>query len=275
MVIIFFGTTFAYRKTKVRLSDFIGENKLMDNTKYIALSRQMALWKQMDMVSNNMANMNTGGYKQDNAVFTSYLVRTPEATGFGKIPVYFTQDFGQYQNFEEGAIVETGNTFDLALKGDVFFAIETSQGELYTKKGNFTLDADGKLVTSDGQTVLSENNEPLFFAPGEKDISIGENGDVTTENGTIGRIKTVKFADNQKLMKVADTMFRNVEGNAMIVAPQETKMIQGAIEKSNVNSINEMTKMINLQRSYEMVQSMIDEEHERLSNTIKTYSQMI
>ena len=132
----------------------------MDNTKYIALSRQMALWKQMDIVSNNMANMNTSGYKQDDAVFSSYLVQTPEATGFGRVPVYFTQDYGQYQDFREGAIVNTGNTFDLASRGDVFFAIETNQGEMYTKKGSFTLDANGQLVTMEGQAVLSENNEP-------------------------------------------------------------------------------------------------------------------
>lgn len=106
----------------------------MDNTKYIALSRQMALWKQMDIVSNNMANMNTSGYKQDDAVFSSYLVQTPEATGFGRVPVYFTQDYGQYQDFREGAIVNTGNTFDLASRGDVFFAIETNQGECTPKR---------------------------------------------------------------------------------------------------------------------------------------------
>ena len=226
----------------------------MDNTKYIALSRQMALWKQM----------NTSGYKQDDAVFSSYLVQTPEATGFGRVPVYFTQDYGQYQDFREGAIVNTGNTFDLASRGDVFFAIETNQGEMYTKKGSFTLDANGQLVTMEGQTVLSENNEPLFFAPGEKDISIASNGDVTTENGTIGRLKLVKFADNRKLMKVADTMFRNTADNAMTVGPEDAQVVQGALEQSNVNSITEMTKMIKLQRSYEIVQSMIDEEHERL-----------
>lgn len=268
------GTVVAYTKADEKLSDFIGENKLMDNTKYVALSRQMALWKQMDIVSNNVANMNTTGYKQDDAIFTSYLVETPQAAGFGKVPVYFTQDYGQYQDFSEGAIVNTGNTFDLVSRGDNFFAVETNQGEMYTKKGNFTLDANGQLVTMEGNPVLSENNEPFFFAPGEKDISIADNGDVTTENGTIGRIKLVKFADNQKLMKVADTLFANPAGNAMTIGSQDVQVVQGALEHSNVNSVTEMTKMIKLQRSYEIVQQMIDEEHERLSNTITAYSQL-
>jgi len=122
---------------------------------------------------------------------------------------------------------------------------------------------------------LSENNEPFFFAPGEKDISIAANGDVTTENGTIGRLKLVKFADNQKLSKVSDTLFANNQGNAMTVGDDDVQVVQGALEKSNVNSITEMTKMIKLQRSYEIVQAMIDEEHERLSNTITAYSQLV
>ena len=130
------------------------------------------------------------------------------------------------------------------------------------------------MVTSEGYAVLSENNEPFFFAPGEREISIAENGDVTTENGLVGRIKLVKFADNQKLLKVADTMFENTEAANMQVGAADAQIKQGTLEKSNVNSINEMTKLINLQRSYEFVQQMIDEEHERISNTITAYSQL-
>ncbi len=246
----------------------------MDNTNYIALSRQMALWKQMDTVSNNMANMNTSGFKQDEAVFTSYMIQTPKAEGVGRVPLYFTEDYGTYQNFAEGPIVETGNTFDLALKGDAFFSVETDQGERYTRKGQFTLNSDGMLVTNEGYAVLSENNEPFFFAPGESEISITQSGEVMTENGVIGRLKLVRFADNQKLLKTAGTMFENVGGNAMRPAGDDAEVIQGAVEKSNVQPIVEMTKLIKLQRSYEYVQQMIDEEHDRISNTIETYAQL-
>ncbi len=246
----------------------------MDNTKYIALSRQMALWKQMDIVSNNMANMNTSGYKQDDVLFSSFLLETPQSTGIGRKANYFAFDFGQFQNFAEGAVVETGNSFDLALKGDAFFCVETNGGERYTKKGQFSLDGNGMLVTNEGAVVLSENNEPFFFAPGERDVSISENGDVSTENGVIGRLKLVRFEDNQKLLKQGGTMFENVDGNAVTLNPDNVRIIQGAVEKSNVEPVVEMTKMINLQRNYEYVQQMIDEEHERLSNTINVYAQL-
>ena len=250
----------------------------MDNTKYVALSRQMALWKQMDVVSNNMANMNTSGYKQDEAVFTSYLHQADEdvkVQGLAAKPLYFTQDYGTYGNFSEGMLAETGNSLDVAIKGDAFFAVQTAGGERYTRKGNFTLDSDGMVVTTEGDPVLSEAGEPFFIAPGEKEISIMENGEVYTENGLIGKLKIVSFADNQKLQKVANTMFENTAGNDMIIGQNNIRVMQGKLEKSNVNSIEEMTKLINLQRSYEYVQQMIDEEHDRLSNTISAFTQMI
>ena len=250
----------------------------MDNTKYVALSRQMALWKQMDIVSNNMANMNTSGYKQDEAVFSSYLRRSDEGIKVGGLaakPLYFTQDYGTYSDFNEGMLAETGNKFDVAIKGDAFFAVQTEAGEKYTRKGNFTLDSDGMLVTSDGAPVLSENNEPFFIAPGEKELNIMENGEVYTENGLIGKMKIVSFADNQKLLKIGNTMFENVADNAMTVGEDNIRVLQGKLEKSNVNSVEEMTKLVSLQRSYEFVQQMIDEEHDRLSNTINTFAQMI
>ena len=107
----------------------------------------------------------------------------------------------------------------------------------------------------------------------KKEIMITEDGTVATENGAIGRLQVVKFADNQKLMKKANTMFDNVEGNTMSDA-DNVRVMQRSLEKSNVNSIEEMTKLIHLQRSYEFVQQMIDEEHDRISNTIDTYAKL-
>lgn len=246
----------------------------MDNTAYIALSRQMALWKQMNIVSNNMANMNTVGYKQDNALFTSYVNQTKNAVGLGKEPLFFTQDYADYQNFIEGAFKETGNTFDLAIKGDGFFCIETKDGEKYTRKGQFTLNEDGALVTGEGDYVLSENNTPLFFAPGEHEITVSESGDVFSENGIIGRLKVAKFADNQKLKKVSGVLFENVENNLVTFGSRNVRIAQGMVESSNVNAIEEMTNLVHIQRSYDYVQQMIDEEHDRLSKTISTYAEL-
>ena len=256
------------------LSDLFRENK-MDNTKYIALSRQMGLWKQMDVVSNNMANMNTSGFKSSDVLFSSYIMNTKGGTEAGKLPVRFANDFATFNNFEEGTLIETGNTFDVSIQGDAFFAVETGAGERYTRKGQFHLDANGQLVNQNGQAIMSENNEPFFFAPGEKEIVISDEGTISTENGIIGRLKLVRFDDDKKLIKMGDTMFTNVADNGMHPVMNEAFVKQGVLEKSNVNSILEMTKMINLQRSYEHVQHMIDAEHDRISNVISTYAQLV
>ena len=129
-------------------------------------------------------------------------------------------------------------------------------------------------MTSEGAVLLSENDTPFFIAPGETEITITESGDVITENGLIGRLKLASFEDNQKLLKVAGTMFENVNGNTMTIGNDDVRVKQGVIEKSNVNAIAEMTKLIKVQRSYEYVQQMIDEEHDRISNTISTYAQL-
>jgi flagellar basal-body rod protein FlgF len=246
----------------------------MDNTSYIALSRQMALWKQMNVVSNNIANMNTAGYKQDDAVFTSYMIQTPEAEGVGATPLFFTQDFGDFQDFSAGSLKTTGNDLDVALQGDGFFCIETAGGEKYTRKGQFTLNEDGALSTTEGDLVMSENNTPLFIAPGESQITISESGDVMTENGVIGRLKIARFADNQKLLKVAGVMFENVADNTVVFGDGNYRIKQGMVENSNVNAISEMTNLVKIQRSYDYVQQMIDEEHDRLSNTISTFADL-
>ncbi|MBQ9235066.1 MAG: flagellar basal-body rod protein FlgF [Alphaproteobacteria bacterium] len=246
----------------------------MDNTNYVALSRQMALWKQMNIVSNNMANMNTAGYKQDDVVFASYLQQTPQAQGIGAEPIYFTWDFGDYADFTEGSFKETGNPLDAAIRGKGFFCVETASGEMYTRKGQFTLNEDGALTTTEGNIILSEGNTPIFLAPDEREVVISESGDVITENGVIGRLKIAQFADEGKLLKMAGVLFENPAGNAVRFSSDNVRIEQGMVESSNVNAIAEMTNLIKIQRSYDYVQQMIDEEHTRLSNTISTFADL-
>ena len=140
----------------------------MDNTKYVALSRQMGLWKQMDIVSNNMANMNTSGYKQDEAVFSSYIVKTQNAAGFGKVPVFFTQDYGVFKDFQEGIFQETGNQLDVAIQGEGFFAIETPRGELYTRKGQFAWIMRARLLPKKAMFCFQKTMSRFFWLRGKR-----------------------------------------------------------------------------------------------------------
>ena len=243
----------------------------MNNTLYISLSRQTALWRQLEVVANNMANMNTAAFKGENTLFSEYLVKTTDPDKTFGTKLHFTQDFGLVKDFSEGPIAPTGNPLDIAIHGDGFFVLENEGEEYYSRNGQLKLNSDGMLVNADNLPVLSTDNEPFFFAPNEQNIEIARDGTISTENGAIGKIKIVSFADNQKLTKAYGSLFQTVDDNPA----EEVEIVnveQGMIEQSNVQPIQEMTKMIALQRSYGNVQQMIESEFERQRKAIDTLS---
>lgn len=243
----------------------------MENTFYISLSRQNALWNQMDMVSNNLANMNTAGYKSVQPHFTEYLSRSANDEHLISDKLSFTHDFGIVRDFKEGIFSSTKNPLDVAIHGNGYFVIDSKEGVRYTRNGQFKINNEGMLVTADNEAVLDSSERPIFISPTEKKININQDGSIETENGLIGQFKIVSFADQQKLRATHDGLYRNVQNNAVEDA-ENFQLEQGMIEKSNVNSVEQMTQLIKLQRAYENVQMMIDGEHTRRQNMVSVYS---
>ncbi len=242
----------------------------MKNTLYIALSRQTSLWNQLDMVSNNLANMNTTGYKGVQAHFTEHLSKSKTDEKLLDDRLSFVHDFGIVRDFTEGAFSSTGNPLDVAIHGEGYFVIDAPHGIQYSRNGQFKLNPDGMLVNADGYAVLDTNDNPIFIAPRETQINITRDGTISTENGVVATIQVVEFDDRQRLRSSYGTLFGNAEGNG--VKPVTPQLEQGMIEKSNVNAVVEMTRMIKLQRAYENVQMMIDTEHSRRQNAIQAYA---
>lgn len=239
----------------------------MDNTRYIALSKQTGIWRELNVVANNLANMNTSGFKAEQPLFTEYLQKIPSPDTISKETIRFTQDYGTVRDFSTGDIMPTDNPLDVAINNDGFFVLDTPEGERYTRKGQFQLDNEGALVTSEGSYVLSEDNAPFFFSATEREIMINKDGSVSTENGYVGKLKLVDFANKQKLLATHSGLYTTTSDNP----PQEMEDItiaQGMIEKSNVSSVTEMTKMIDLHRSFNNIQKMIENEHQRQSRAI-------
>ena len=239
----------------------------MDNTRYIALSKQTGIWRELDIVANNLANMNTSGFKSEQPMFTEYLEKIPSGDSISKETIRFTQDYGTVRDFSAGPMSPTDNPLDVAINNDGFFVIDTPEGERYTRKGQFQLDTEGALVTSDGNYVLSDDNAPFFFAATEREIQINKDGSVTTENGYVGKLKLVDFENKQKLIATHSGLYTTTSDNA----PQDLENItiaQGMIEKSNVSAVSEMTRMIDLHRSFNNIQKMIENEHQRQSRAI-------
>ena len=230
----------------------------LQNTGYVALSHQMALRGQMDIIANNIANSSTTGFKAGKPMFEEFLMDA----GPGNEDLSFVNDFGILLDFTEGPMRETGNDLDLSIQGDGFFAVEnTETGEqFYTRNGHFKVDSEGQLVTSRGDVVLGEDDQPLIVDPSlgrvvanpDRTISVGEQPPVL--------LKIVNFPNPQELRYQGAGYFAT---DAQSFAVEEgVRLIQGMLEDSNVNAVIEYTDMIATTRAYQASQKMIDFDHE-------------
>lgn len=242
----------------------------MENTSYVALSRQAALWREIEVVSNNMANANTPAYKSEQVMFTDYVAKTKSAnTPFGE-RVAFVRDLSTLRDTREGPMTKTGAPLDVGIHGDGYFTIDTPSGQRYTREGHFRLDENGMVVTSAGYPVLQQNDTPIVLAPNESQVSITSDGSVATENGVIGKLKVVKFDNEQELRKAGDGTYQSSADPTVIARPNVS---QGMLEDSNVQPVVEMTHMLNVMRSYESVQNLIQMEHDRQMKAMPVLSQ--
>ena len=235
----------------------------MDNTIYVALSRQSALWNQLEVVANNLANVNTTGFKGTDTLFSQYVVKVNNYDRTFKDKVAFTHDFGLVRNLTQGSFNYTGNTYDLALNGQGYFVVQDANGQnRYTRAGNFTLNTNGELVTSDGLRVMSTNDTPVVIPPTAQGVVIEGDGSVRDSAGNaIAKIRVVSFDKERDLKQVTGTAF-DAAGQTPTDMPAP-QVSQGVLEDSNVNGVTEMTRLISLNRAYADVTKLIEEEHDR------------
>jgi len=248
----------------------------MENALLVGLSRQMVLGRELDVVANNIANVNTTGFKADNSMFEQYLMPTARENRFN-LPdrqVSFVNDRGTWRNFQPGALQNTGNPLDVAIDGDGFLTVQTPDGPRYTRNGALRIDAQGQLVTMDGSPVAGEAG-PIVLQDTDHDISISPDGRVTVVAGTQannaetqrGRIQLVRFDQPQQLQKEGNNVFSAPAG----VAPQpdtQSRLQQGSIEKSNVNGVVEMTRLIEVSRAYQQVATLLQAQSDLHKNAI-------
>lgn len=233
----------------------------METSAYIALSRQTALRREMDVVANNIANMNTTAFKGEKMMFVEHLEKSRGGDSFIPTKLAYTRDIAQFTDLTNGPIQVTGNAFDVAIKGDGYFVIETEDGERYTRNGRFQLNDEGQLVNQQGQPVMSDAGTPFFFGPEDQDIQIARDGTVGTENGVIGKIRLVSFENPQELRQGAGGLMSTDATPQDVETPE---VLQSALEGSNIEGIIEITRMIEVQRSYESVRKFIEAEDKRL-----------
>lgn len=225
----------------------------MENAELIGLSRQTALRRQMNVVANNLANINTSGYKAERSMFSEYVMPVAEATTFQSQDqrLSYVWDRGTLTEFDTGPIKLTGAPLDVAVDDNAFFVVETEQGLRYTRNGAFQLNSEGTLVTSEGFAVQGEGG-PISFGPTETSINIAADGTVSSTAGTKGKLQAVTFDSPQLLTRAGSSMFAG-EG----AIPTQSLFTQGALEGSNVRGVIEMTEMIEVSRAYQSLANMM------------------
>lgn len=233
----------------------------MDNTVYTTLTRQSGLAREMQVVANNIANAATTGYRQEGLIFSEFvkpLSRGPSLS-MGQANVGQT-------SFAQGALTQTGGTFDLAIEGEGFFLVETPAGERLTRSGAFSPSGQGDLVTFDGYRVLDAGGAPVFVPPGAA-VSISADGTISADGNPIGQTGLVQPLDPLDLQREDGVMFR-AEGG--FLPAEGARVLQGFVENSNVNPILQLARMIEVQRAYELGQSFLESEDARMRAALKS-----
>ena len=257
---------------------------------YNSASGMIAQQARLDVVANNLANVDKTGFKKDLTIFKAFpdmLMRRVNESGLGITPAgsYDTMPYvGKlgtgvevnevYTQFTQGSLQKTENSFDLALEGRGFFAVMTERGERYTRNGSFTINDEGILMNHNGNPVMGENgiirlqknnfminergeilvNQAISLEP--EDL-VGLNNNDWSDPVVIDRLKLVDFENIREIKKEGDSLYRDTEFSGPALPPKEVTVIQGFLEKSNVNIIREMVDMIEVQRSYEANQKSI------------------
>ncbi|MCK8816384.1 flagellar basal-body rod protein FlgF [Natroniella sulfidigena] len=236
---------------------------------YTSASGMAANLEQNDTISNNLSNLNTSGYKKQLATkheFPSYLLhRTDQqVTPTGKIGSGVMVDEIKTDH-GNGSFKKTGNDFDWAVQGEGFFTIQTPQGERYTRSGEFTLNDQGEVVTQDGHPVLGENG--ILQVPFEGEISIDNNNNLLVDEMVIDSIRVTGFEDKNGLTREGSNLFAaGPEVDNVFLATGG--VVQGYLEESNVNAIEEMTRMINNTRNYEANQKGIQAHDDTMGKAV-------
>lgn len=236
----------------------------MENIGLVGLSRQVALQRELDVIANNLANLNTTGFKQDDVVFQEYLMPVARDDTFQRGAdrrMSFVWDRATTTNLGQGGITQTGNSLDVAINGRGYFVVQTPEGERFTRNGSFELNAQNQLVTKQGQLVMGEGG-PIAFEANDVGITIGRDGTVSSSGGVRGRLRIVDGNQPRAFEKAGDNLFHLMPG-AQTQAVASTDVRQGALESSNVTPVLALSRMIEVTRAYQSLASSM-ERHDQM-----------
>jgi len=255
----------------------------MTGSIYMAATGAIAYQRRLEILSNNLANTNTVGFKQDQSHFQTYYLSNFERPntpltdrGFSQAPAFWSRQ-STFTDHTSGPLRVTGNRLDLAINGRGFFCVQAPQGIQYTRRGDFSIGADGLLVTHQGWPVLGENGEITIDSqaaltdPDGHEVLVDDGGNVSVDGSIIDKLRIVDFENISGLEKIGNTSFKRRSENVVESKAKDFAISQGALELANVNALQMMTELIEVHRGYESYQKVIrsvDEVNSKIINEV-------
>jgi flagellar basal-body rod protein FlgG len=244
-----------------------GANKPMSGSIYKAAAGALQQQVRLEMLSNNLANVNSIGYKADLPLFR-FAEPAPAADPVtGDVPKLspYLSPIDYATNFSEGALRETGNPLDVAIVGSGFFAVQTPDGIQYTRKGSFSVNDQGQLSTADGNAVMGQGGG--IEIDGSR-VEISEAGEVSVDGAVVDVLRIVDFEKPYRMRKVEGTRFVPAESSVRPRESRNCRIAQGAVEASNVDALRTMTEMIESLRVFESYQIAIRAADDATAKTV-------
>ena len=235
----------------------------MDNSYYTTLSRQSGLMRQMQTVANNIANMSTTGFRREGVIFSEFV----HDTGPGQPSLSMSGSQTRHADLTQATLDRTGGQFDFAIDGPGFFLIETPEGERLTRAGNFTPNEAGDLVTQEGHLVLDAGGAPIFIPPDARNVAMAADGTLSADGRPIAQLGVWQPVDPNTLQHQSGTRFAADEVEPVF---EGATVRQGLLEGSNVDPVGEIARMIEVSRAYELGQSFLQKEDERIKLVVTT-----
>lgn len=233
---------------------------------YLSINRQRGLKAEMTAIANNVANIDTPGFRREGMVFSEFVVGGPRGESLSMADLS-----ARFISPDPASLRISAAPLDVAIEGEGYFAVEDAQGVLLTRAGSFQRSAEGLMVTNRGERVLDAGQAPIFLPADAGPVEISVDGTIST--GGVEQTRLGVFtAPAETMDRFANTGFRPREG---IEPVEEPRMRQGALEGSNVDPVLEIARMIEVSRAYERVQGLIDDEDERINNVLQTLGQPV
>jgi flagellar basal-body rod protein FlgF len=221
----------------------------------VAVSQQQVLRHRMDLLAHRLANVLTPGFKSEQVVLKKIHKESGPGSG-----IAFVSEKETVTDMTQGMLETTGDPLHVALRGRGFLAVQTPQGTGYTRNGSLSFDNKGQLVTQNGMAVLSATLEPLVVPPGSASVSIGPDGSVKTPAGIAGQIGIFDFSDSARMKPLAGGVF---QGAGQPVPATSVQILQGVLERSNVEPVTHLVEMIDILRHYQYNQQVIDADEDK------------